>query len=85
MTMAHWTVTVGMNDIATEDNFKDAVKAMVEGIKKMMKDTGTSWQVLESACWIDSSYADQKPIMFPVIRDIAADAGWTVEGVWVDD
>ncbi|NJK93227.1 MAG: dihydroneopterin aldolase [Blastochloris sp.] len=55
------------------DNLKDAIKAFVDKVKETLK-IGGSWQLLETACWIEQP--NHTPLYFYNARDYAIRQGW---------
>lgn len=61
------------------ENFMDAWKDMYAYVKRLLDAGQMSYQVLETAIWIETIFTGGKqPIMFYDARDIAIrDFGWT--------
>lgn len=67
------------------DRFKDAAKAALQAVFDVLQEGGMSWQVLETAVWVETP--SKTPILFYDLRDIAIEAGWLENGTgkWADD
>lgn len=73
-----WNLTVGLKDTGQYNTFKEAVLSMKDRVEDMIK-KGTSWQIIETAVWIQNDHGDP-PIMFYVARDIGAEQAWFAAG-----
>jgi len=71
-----YKVTIALKDVGTRSNFADAFRLFWEEVMKMLKE-GSSWQVLETACWIDNN---GKVLHFYEARDLAYDLGVLRDG-----
>jgi hypothetical protein len=59
--------------------FKAAAERMLKRVNKEIGKGQLSWQILETAVWIEPIGGDMPPIMFYTVRDIASECGWINE------
>lgn len=72
------------NKEETHSNFKLAFKRIFDYVKSKADTGKMSWQELETFIWVVPPYGNG-PMNFYTMRDMAADAGWVVDGEWVGD
>jgi hypothetical protein len=70
-------VTLTQKNAQTHDNFMAAWKDMYVWVKDLIDRNEMSYQVLETAIWIEQNGKD--PIFFYDARDKAIDEGWKPE------
>lgn len=75
---ATYVSTVGLVDEGPFTSFKDAVQNFFGRIRAM---NGLSWQILETACWIErKSNGVKSPLSFYDIRDFSMEVGILEDG-----
>lgn len=81
---AKWTFEslIEGHEPITRHSFKEAAKDMMEYVRNLLAGEGVSFQVLETGLWIVQP--TRQPLYFYEVRDIACEAGWLVNGKWVD-
>jgi hypothetical protein len=78
---AKFVMCINLEDRSEHASFGEAFKAFFDGIMEMMRNGGTSWQALETACWIEGVFEVgngvevRGPLMFPDARDFAIEEG----------
>ncbi|OQA04500.1 MAG: hypothetical protein BWY68_00258 [bacterium ADurb.Bin400] len=76
-----WEIVIG-NAVGQRSSFKTACRLMIEQINTMVKGGSIAAQVLDTATWIELHNSLTPPIFFYEAKDITAEEGWQVKGVW---
>ena len=77
-------VVYNLKTVGIYKTLKDASKAFIETVKSNSA-TGLTYQLLETACWIERP--NGLPIDFYTVRDNAIENGWLSKsgGHWLSD
>jgi len=70
-------LTHNMEEIGDYDTFDEAFIEMYHRVKRDIEE-GTSWQLLETACWIEAKTGEL--MMFYEARDAACISGLLIDG-----
>lgn len=73
-----WECCVAL-EVTYHDSFKEAFKKLYKETTDMMKNSGLTWQVLETAIWIKDP-KEKEPMMFYEARDKACRDGLVKDG-----
>lgn len=83
-TQSNWTFEspIEGHKPVTRHSFQEAAKDMMEHVRGKLGKEGLPFHILETGLWI--KMPNKCPIYFYEVRDIAYEAGWLLNGKWVD-